>query len=43
MTPAFLNQPAAVLLQVSDERSSFHALTLSGSRITGLGEKTAVN
>jgi hypothetical protein len=34
MTPAFPEQPATVLL-VPDERSPFHALTLSVSRITG--------
>src|SRR5262245_21574719 len=35
MVGAFPEQPTKVLLQVADQRAPFHALTLSGSRITG--------
>jgi hypothetical protein len=35
MVGAFPEQPTQVLLQVADQRAPFHALTLSGSRITG--------
>ena len=35
MVGAFPEQPTTVLLQVADQRAPFHALTLSGSRITG--------
>jgi len=35
MTTTFSEQPTAVLLQVADQRAPLHALTLSGSRITG--------
>jgi hypothetical protein len=35
MIPTFPEQAATMLLQVVDQRASFHALILSGSRITG--------